>query len=61
MSNKVIVNGVDVFEELEKKEKLLNQIKDIINRPIYKNYDYYIAIINKYFEIEKLIEELENE
>ena len=59
MNNKVIVNGVDVFEELEKKEKLLNQIKDIITRPINRTYDYYIAIINKYFEIEKIIEELE--
>ena len=43
----------------QKQEKLLNQIKDIINRPIDRNYDYYIAIINKYFEIENIIKDLE--
>ena len=43
----------------QKQEKLLNQIKDIINRPIDKTYDYYIAIINKYFEIENIIKDLE--
>jgi hypothetical protein len=37
MSNKVIVNGVDVFEELEKKEKLLE---------LYR--DYFFVVEQKY-------------
>lgn len=43
----------------EEAVETLNQIKDIINRPINRNYDYYIAIINKYFEIENIIKDLE--
>jgi hypothetical protein len=37
MSNKIIVNGVDVFEELEKKEKLLG---------LYR--DYFFVVEQKY-------------
>lgn len=37
MSNRVIVNGVDVFEELEKKEKLLD---------LYR--DYFFVVEQKY-------------
>lgn len=58
-------NTVDIYKELEigvkfkKQEKLLNQIKDIINRP------YDIASMleesKRYVEIENLIKELEND
>jgi hypothetical protein len=37
MSNKIIVNGVDVFEELEKKDKLLE---------LYR--DYFFVVEQKY-------------
>ena len=49
-------------EQAQKQEKLLNKIKDIINRP----YDSYIVFTmieqsERYVEIIKLIKELENE
>ena len=48
-----------VIEKAQKQEKLLNQIKDIINRP------YDIASMleesKRYVEIEKLIKEIEND
>ena len=49
------------FKEIEKKEKLLNRIKDIVNRP---DDSYIVALLEqpkRYAEIIKIIEELENE
>ena len=47
------------LKKAQKQEKLLKQIKDIINRP------YDIALMleesKRYVEIEKLIEEIEND
>lgn len=49
----------DTLEQAQKQEKLLNQIKDIINR----SYNSYIVsmleVSEKYAEIVKLIKELE--
>lgn len=50
---------VKALEQAQKQEKLLNKIKDIINRP------YDIASMleesKRYVELEKLIEEIDNE
>lgn len=54
MSNKVIVNGVDVFEELEKHKKLLELYKklNIIYEKLY-SMDLSLLIFNSnYYEIE---------
>lgn len=70
MSNKVIVNGVDVLKDIEykenlikdlkdvvsKQEKLLNQIKEIVDRP----HTYIAEMLessNRYYEIKELIKE----
>lgn len=49
------------LEQAQKQEKLLNQIKEIIDRP----EDSWIASMlessNKFYEIEELIKELESE
>ena len=49
------------IKQQEKHEKLLNKIKDIVNRP----YNTYITSMleqaERYVEIVKLIKELENE
>ena len=67
MSNKVIVNGVDVFEELEKKEKLLEELKIIFNRHSLRLdrmrewFNLQILESKVLDDIEKLIKEIENE
>lgn len=67
MSNKVIVNGVDVFKELEKKEKLLElyekllTVKDDMLSCCDVIDDEYYNIIDKQFDLEQQIGELENE
>ncbi|MFA5634141.1 MAG: hypothetical protein WC973_03240, partial [Candidatus Dojkabacteria bacterium] len=67
MSNKVIVNGVDVFEELEKKEKLLKLYKELIT---VKNHmfsycevvdDIYYYMAETETDLEQQIKEIENE
>ena len=59
----IIVESVNVLEELveqaQKQEKLLIQIKDIINRP--HDISSMLEESKRYVEIEKLIKELENE
>ena len=52
MSNKVIVNGVDVFAELEKKEKLLK-----LYQRLYKDD----ITLSEIILIKTKIKELENE
>lgn len=67
LSNEIVVSRWDVarirkiINQAQKQEKLLNKIKEIIYRPD----DSYIASIlktsNRYYEIENLLKELENE
>lgn len=67
LSNKVIVNGVDVFKELEKKDRLLElyekliAVKDDMLSCCEVVDDEYYDIINKQFDLEQQIGELENE
>ncbi len=67
MSNKVIVNGVDVFEELEKKEKLLELYRKLIT---VKDdmFSYCEVVDDEYYgmaeiedDLEQQIKEIEND
>lgn len=51
----------DTLEKAKKQEKVLNKIKDIINRP---SDSYIISMLEsseKYIEIKNIVKELENE
>lgn len=69
MSNKAIMNGVNVlFEKLEKQEKLLELYKELINYydDLLNNIDLTLLGVNNYYKIKIIklkqqIEELEND
>ena len=44
MSNKVIVNGVDVIAELEYKEKLIEDLKEMYNQKVIENKELKEAL-----------------
>jgi len=52
---------VKSLEQAQKQEKLLNQIKDIINRPDDSYISSMLEESKRYVEILKLIREIENE
>ena len=59
MSNKVIVNGVDVFAELEKKDKLLNLYKELSIKERKRATSLKTKNVDKYNQLNKEIEVLE--
>ena len=74
MKNKVIVNGIDVFKDIEYKENLIKDLKDVISKQnklleLYKGYYELneklsiLDFVEKDCEIERVktkIKELEN-
>jgi len=44
MKNKVIVNGIDVFEDIEYKENLIKDLKDVVSKQ-YKLLELYKELI----------------
>lgn len=62
MSNIVIVNGINVFEELEKKEKLLEHLESELDYLI-KNYpiDMCNKVFNSLCDLSNKIKENQNE
>lgn len=55
MSNKVIVNGVDVIKELEKKEKLLDLYREYFRLSF--TWKKNASLFNRFFEIQHEIKE----
>lgn len=67
MSNKVIVNGIDVFEKLENQDKLLELYKKLLNsyEKLYTMELSELSLNSNYYQIEIIklkqrIKELEN-
>ncbi len=61
MGNSQILEVIKALKQAQKQEKLLNQIKDIINKPYNPNIMPMFEKPERYNEIVKLIKELENE